>query len=169
MRWTRRRNFAGRSAGWAVLLLALSPPAAALAVTIGGVEFTDWTAIEATPGTNLELTTDGDVFVYAPGAIYYDALTLTSFENVFVSADLNVNDPPLCAGGCATDVYDLSGDVAISISGPMGALTLTTPSSAIVFDTTPIPEPSSAPCLVSGLALLALGRRGPRRVLRRAR
>jgi len=145
-----------------ILLLALPGPASA--VTIGGVEFTNWTSIEATPGANLELTTDGDIYVYAPGSIDFDNALLTAFAFNFVDAQLNVNDPLICESGCSTDVYNLTGDVVLSIFGVLGDLTLTTTAS-MVFDKTVVPEPSTALLLVAGLTLVPGW--GRRRALRR--
>ena len=152
------------------VLLALAASFAAVspasAVTIWGVEFTDWTTIEATPGTNLEVSTDEDVYIFAPDSIYFDTFDLTAIRNIFIFADLHQNDPLLCATGCTTEIYDLIGDVIISISGPLGSVTINTPRAA-VFNNVPIPEPSTALLLATGLSLIALQRRRPRRLTRR--
>ncbi len=144
------------------VLLALAASFAAVspasAVTMWGVEFTDWTTVEATPGINLEVSTDHDVYIFAPDGIYFDTFDLSASESISVFADLNQNDPFLCATGCTTEVYELSADTVISISGPLGAVTINTPRAAVI-NTVPIPEPSTALLLAIGLPLIALKRR----------
>jgi hypothetical protein len=126
------------------------------ATTISGVEFSNWTAIDAPAGIDLDVSTLGNLYVFVPNDLFidqvlFDAEISVVFEGV---VNVNLNDPLICDGGCELQSFAENGDVVLQILGPMGSVSFT--AQHIVVSTQPIPEPSTLSLLALGLAGLAL-------------
>ncbi len=141
----------------------LSSSGRADAIMVEGVEFTGLLVIDATPATNIVLTTTEDVYVFGPNGLFADTAVLDASAVILVDGTtIDLHAPLLCDGGCSLDSYDLSVDVLLRVLEPVGNLEVRAGGS-IVVSPNPIPEPSTALLLASGLAALAVGRR--RRVI----
>jgi len=137
----------------ALLVLAIAPQGA-FALPVPEIE--DPTVIDATAGTDLTLTTTGDVYVYIPSGFFYDQLTLNALTLILADGGvLDLNDPPICAAGCVLESYDLTGDVVLNVLDPLGTVSLASPNATILLTPVAIPEPGTALLLGTGLALLA--------------
>ncbi len=137
----------------------LSSSGRADAIMVEGVEFTSFLVIDATPATNIVLTTTEDVYVFVPNGLFADTALLEASAVILVDGTtIDINDPLLCDGGCSLDSYELSIDVLLRVLEPVGNLEVQVGGS-IVVSPNPIPEPSTVLLLASGLAALAVGRR----------
>ena len=143
-------------AGVALAMLAGSRGASALSSSALDIE--DPVVINTAPATDLTLATTGDVFVFVPNGLFTDNAVLNGGTAVIIEADTVVgqNNPLLCEFGCLLDSFDLDQDVVLNILDPIGNLSVQTPGSILVTPR-PIPEPSTAPLVGAGLAVLAGG------------
>ena len=139
----------------AFLGLAVAPQAA-FAVPVPTIDIENPTVIDATAGTDLTLTTTGDIYVYVPDGLFSDQLTINAADQLIIETGvaLEQNDPLICDSGCVLESYDLAGDVVLNIFDPLGTVLIDSGSS-ILISTLPIPEPGTALLLGAGLALLA--------------
>jgi MYXO-CTERM domain-containing protein len=129
------------------------------AIMVEGVEFTDLLVIDAIPATDIVLTTTEDVYVFVPNGLVADTVVLNALEIIVASgATFDVNELLLCTSDCPLASYDLSSDVLLRVFEPVGNLEVQAGGS-IVVSPNPIPGPSTALLLASGLAALAVGRR----------
>ena len=145
-----------------VPLLLLSGRGAAS--TAGGVDFTDPVVIDGAPSTDLVLTTTEDVYVFVPNGLFAGTVVLEALEIIFApGTTVDVDSLLLCTSNCPLDSHDLSVDVLLRVLEPVGNLEVRA-SGSIVVSQNPIPEPSTALLLASGLAGLAVGRRRPNRL-----
>jgi len=129
------------------------------AITASGVDFTDPVAIDSTPATDLVLTTTEDVYVFVPNGLFADTVILEALEIIFApGTTVDVNNLLLCTINCPLDSHDLSVDVLLRVLEPVGNLEVRA-SGSIVVSLDPIPEPSTALLLATGVVTLAGGRR----------
>jgi hypothetical protein len=148
-----------------ILLLAcliLARPSFGLSVA--GVEISDFVVIDLDTGSNLSLSTTGDIYLLAPLGLSASAVSLIA-DRIMVS-DLPINvsgEFSICdTAHCDLPTPSFFQDVVIRVNGLAGNLDLASGGS-IVVDTVPIPEPTTATLLLGGLLLLARGRRPTRR------
>jgi hypothetical protein len=138
------------------------------AITIEGVEFTDFLVFDAPPFGDLLLSTSEDIYVFAPDPIVAEVFDLTAGTDIIFSGSvmLTAETVSLCAQSevCDTGPFTFGRDLVVNLPGPIGDLTLLAGGS-IVVATQAIPEPSTALLLALGLGSIAGYPRGPRRCL----
>ena len=121
------------------------------AVTIHDVDFTGLVRIDVDAGTNLQLSTTEDVYVFAPGGVVASILDISAMsifvDEVSVQTDLAL----FCTDACATVPFELKDDVLLTLLDPVGDLVIRAGGS-VVLSAMPIPEPSTAVCVALGLA-----------------
>ena len=122
------------------------------AITIKGVEFTDFLTFEAPLSGDLMLSTSVDIYVFAPVPIIADVFDLTAGIEIILFQSLTADTVSFCAQSPACDTGPLTfdRDLVVILSGPVGEFTLLAGGS-IVVAAEPIPEPSTALLLVFGL------------------
>ncbi|MDH3212917.1 MAG: PEP-CTERM sorting domain-containing protein [Myxococcales bacterium] len=126
---------------------------------VEGVEFTGLLVIDATPAADLVLTTTEDVYVFVPNGLAADTVLLNALEIIFAfGATVHVNELLLCTSDCPLASDDLSVDVLLRVPEPVGNLEVRAGGS-IVVSPNPIPEPSTALLLATGVVALAVRRR----------
>lgn len=157
----------GHSQRFAALLLtpiaALAFAGASHALTIQGVEFTDFDVFDLQPGADLALSTAGDIYIHAPVGLFAAQIDLYAEVAIFVDVPFEATgDASLCTipieGVCVRTPPTSSRDVVVRILGPVGALDLDAAGS-IVIAAVPIPEPSTLTLLSLGLLALSRARR----------
>ena len=134
------------------------------AITIEGVEFTDFLIFDAPLSGDLLLSTSEDIYVFAPDPIVAVVFDLTAGIDIILSQSLTADTVSLCAqsAACDTGPFTFDRDLVVTLSGPIGDFTLLAGGSVVVAAQV-IPEPSTVLLLASGLIALAVGRRSTRR------
>ncbi len=127
----------------------------ASAVTIGGVEFSNWKTIDALAGVDFDLVTAEDLYVFIPNGLFTDQVTLVAEVALVIERGVTFdqNDPLLCDAGCDLESFIEDGDVVLRIFDPLGTVNLSARN--IVVSIEPIPEPGSFSLLALGLSALA--------------
>ena len=132
------------------------------ALTIEGVEFSDFLEFDAPLSGDLILSTSEDIYVFAPDPIVAGVFDLTAGTEIIFSTSVTIiaDTISLCAQSevCNTGPFTYGRDLVVTLPGTIGDLTLLAGGS-IVVSTLAIPEPSTALLLALGLGLIAGTRR----------
>lgn len=150
------RNQAALSLAPLLLCFALGFAAGpSSALTIEGIEFTDWLTLDVGPGANVDVSTTANLYVYAPDGLMTDQFTLAAVDAVVIVPGIAfaTNVPTVCAIGCTVESLVETRDVVLRVFGPLGQLDLSAQN--IVVSTAPIPEPGAGVLLAFGIAGLA--------------
>lgn len=142
-----------RLAGCGVALLAgllVAQPGRSL--SLHGVDFSNFLLLDPQPGSDLSLSTSGDIYLDVPsGTLSATDVFLDATGMIFVNVGISVTGPTLSlCGGCAVRPPDVFQDVVIRVNGPLGELDLDSGGS-IVLDSVPVPEPRALGLLLTGL------------------
>jgi hypothetical protein len=170
----RAPQLTARLAGVALAFALVAPNSLhALTITVGGstgsgggsgVELSDYLWIDVAPGADFSLVSSQDVYLYAPGGLYVDSVTLTTQQTFHLGSSIVAeNSISLCAppGSCPVLTSSVFRDVVLAFSGPVGQLEVWAAGSIVVDDVAvPVPEPASGALLLAGLAALRGRRRG---------
>ena len=144
-----------RSSYLALVLVLLGATPAAGSI-VEGVEFTDIVSIDVPGGTNLQLSTSEDVYVFAPNDLFLDMGEISVGMGIFSSISITANTLELCddLAICPLGEFDLTSDVLLTILDPIGNLHLEAGGSVVLSATT-LPEPATLALI--GLGVLSLG------------
>jgi len=134
------------------------------AITIEGVEFIDYLEFNAPLSGDLLLSTSEDIYVFALSPIVANVFDLTAGAEIHILQALSADTVSLCAKSavCESGPFTFDRDLIVTLSGPIGNLTLLAGGS-IVVAAQAIPEPSTALLLAMGLGSIAGHRRQARR------
>ncbi len=132
----------------------------AKAITIEGVDFTDFLAFDTPLSGDLLLSTSKDIYVFAPDPIVAGVFDLTAGIDIIFSQSITADTLSLCAqsAACDTGPFTFDRDLVVTLSGPIGDFTLLAGGS-IVVAAQAIPEQTTAVLLALGLASIAGYRR----------
>ena len=134
------------------------------AITIEGVEFTDFLVFDAPIGGDLALSTSEDIYVFAPELILAGVFDLTAGTEIILLQSITADTISLCAPSAVCDIgpFTFDHDLVVNLLGPVGNFTLLAGTSIVVATQT-IPEPTTALLLALGLGSIAGFRPGSRR------
>lgn len=141
------------------LAVTLSFAGAAHGLSVGEVDFSDFVVLDVMPGADLELSTSGDIYLFAPFGFSASSLVVNAAQSIFVNLPFDVSGiASFCTlPRCLDRPPTIFGDVVVRVPGAVGALRLDSGGS-FVMDAIPIPEPSTLTLVALGLSALARAR-----------
>ena len=151
-------------AGISLLAATSAAPAVSHAFTVSGVEFADFLLFDIEPGSDLQISTSEDVYIFAPSGLFGMQLDLDAIGAIVLNVPIeNTNPVSICSGpvACVDQPFAIAQDVVLRVPGSVGIFGLDAGGS-IVLDAIPIPEPSTLSLVGAGLLALSRGRRPTR-------
>ena len=144
----------------ACLIVVLSFADVSHGLSVGGVDVSDFVVLDIVPGEDLELSTSGDIYLFAPFGLSASALDVDAVRSIVVNLDLDISGiASFCSlPQCVDRPPTIFQDVVLRVSGVVGALALDSGGS-VVIDEVPIPEPSTLALVALGLLALLRARR----------
>ena len=139
-----------------VLISFLGAHSTVQAVTIEGVEFTDFLTFSLPAGGDLSISTSQDAYVFAPDPIFADVFDITADVEIIILQMITADVASFCAQSpaCDTGPFAFDRDLLVMVLEPIGELNIRVGGSVVVGPQT-IPEPDTT--LLVGMSLGALG------------
>jgi hypothetical protein len=142
------------------LISFLGARSTAQAVTIEGVEFTDFVTFSLPASGDLSISTSQDAYVFAPDPIFADVFDITADVEIIMLQVLTADVASFCAQlpACDTGPFTFDRDLLVMVLEPIGELSIRAGGSVVVAPQA-IPEPDTSLLVGMGLGALVVARR----------